>query len=136
MTTRVALYARFSSDLQSRASIEDQLHLCRARAERDGWTIVATFSDVAISGSTILRPGYQAMLASIRAGEVDVVLAESQDRFSRDLEHVAALYKLAQVRASGSSLSPRTSSTPSPSASRGRWGRCSSPISPTRRGAD
>jgi DNA invertase Pin-like site-specific DNA recombinase len=98
MTVRVALYARFSSDLQNKSSIDDQLHLCRARAERNGWTIVATFSDAAISGSTILRPGYQAMLASIRAGEVDVVLAESQDRFSRDLEHVAALYKLAQFK--------------------------------------
>ncbi|CAH0150504.1 recombinase family protein [Roseomonas sp. CECT 9278] len=93
MTMRVVLYARYSSDLQSAASIEDQLRLCTARAEREGWTIVSTFADAAISGATLLRPGYQAMLAAIRSGKVDLILAESLDRFSRDLEHVAALYK-------------------------------------------
>lgn len=92
---RCALYARFSSDLQRAASIEDQLRLCAARAERDGWTVVGTFADAAISGATMLRPGYQALLAAMRAGEVDIVLAESLDRISRDLEHVAAFHKAA-----------------------------------------
>ena len=32
----VALYARYSSDNQRDASIEDQLRLCRERAERHG----------------------------------------------------------------------------------------------------
>jgi len=43
----------------------------------------------------VLRPGYQALLAAVRAGRVDVVLAESLDRLSRDQEHVAALHKQA-----------------------------------------
>lgn len=68
---RCALYARFSSDLQRAASIEDQLRLCIARAEREGWQIVGSFTDAAISGATLLRPGYQALLAKMRAGEVD-----------------------------------------------------------------
>ncbi|WP_232475204.1 recombinase family protein [Neoroseomonas rubea] len=55
---RCALYARFSSDLQRTASIEDQLRLCNVRAEREGWQVVGTFTDVAISGATMLRPGY------------------------------------------------------------------------------
>jgi DNA invertase Pin-like site-specific DNA recombinase len=38
--TRVALYARYSSDNQRDASIEDQLRQCRERAAREGWTIV------------------------------------------------------------------------------------------------
>ena len=45
MTMRVALYARYSSDLQRDASIEDQLRICRAHADREGWTIAATFAD-------------------------------------------------------------------------------------------
>ncbi|MEO1688246.1 MAG: recombinase family protein [Pseudomonadota bacterium] len=36
--TRAALYARYSSDLQSDASIEDQVRLCELRAKSDGGT--------------------------------------------------------------------------------------------------
>ena len=94
-SARVALYARYSSDRQSEHSIEDQLRICRAKAEREGWQIVQTFRDAAISGTTMLRPGYQALQAAMRGGEVDIILAEALDRFSRDQEHVAAFYKLA-----------------------------------------
>jgi len=61
--TRVALYARYSSDNQSVASIEDQFRVCREHAGREGWKIVGTYHDAAISGaSVILRPGVQALL--------------------------------------------------------------------------
>ncbi len=36
---RAAIYARYSSDLQSETSIDDQLRICRERAERDGLTV-------------------------------------------------------------------------------------------------
>jgi site-specific DNA recombinase len=36
--TRVALYARYSSDKQREASVEDQLRLCEERAAKEGWT--------------------------------------------------------------------------------------------------
>jgi len=39
--TRVALYARYSSDNQRDASIEDQLRICREKAEREKWTVVS-----------------------------------------------------------------------------------------------
>lgn len=54
---KVALYARYSSDNQRDASIEDQLRICRAHAEREGWTIVDSYTDRAISGASLLRPG-------------------------------------------------------------------------------
>lgn len=53
----LAGYARYNSDLQSPASIEDQLCLCTAHAEREGWIIAGTFMDAAISGATTIRPG-------------------------------------------------------------------------------
>ena len=34
--TRAAIYARYSSDLQSANSIEDQIRLCREWLEREG----------------------------------------------------------------------------------------------------
>lgn len=90
---RCALYARYSSDLQRAESIEDQLRSCRTRAEREGWRVVHTFSDAALSGASLQRPGYNDLLAAIRAGGVDVVLTESLDRLSRDLEHIAAFHR-------------------------------------------
>ena len=91
---RAALYARYSSDLQSAASIEDQFRICRDHAEKAGWTVVDTYRDAAISGdSMILRPGIQALLADARSGAFDVVVAEALDRMSRDQADVSALYK-------------------------------------------
>ena len=91
--TRAAIYARYSSDNQSNASIEDQVRQCKSRIEREGWTLIRVYSDAAISGATTLRPGYQKLLEDSRAGAFDVVVAEALDRLSRDLEDVAGLYK-------------------------------------------
>ena len=63
---RVGIYARFSSENQRDASIDDQLRVCHARAQREGWHIAETFTDYALSGSTTLRPRYQALLTAIR----------------------------------------------------------------------
>ena len=90
---RAVVYARFSSDMQSPASIEDQVRICRARADKEGWQVVQVFTDAALSGTTMLRPGYQDLLLALRAGRADVVLAESLDRFSRDMEHIANFFK-------------------------------------------
>ena len=93
MTARTVIYARYSSDLSRDASIEDQVRLCRAHAELQGWQVVRVFEDRAISGASAIRPGYQAMLEAVQSGTVDVVLAESLDRLSRDQEDIAALFK-------------------------------------------
>jgi DNA invertase Pin-like site-specific DNA recombinase len=86
---RAAIYARYSTNMQSAASIEDQVRVCREQAKRMGWNVVETFSDAAISGATILRPGLQAALAAARRGEFEILLAEALDRISRDQEDVA-----------------------------------------------
>ncbi len=91
---RVAIYARYSSELQSPRSIEDQVRDCKDRME-DGWVLVGVYSDSMISGDTIFRPGYQALFEALRRGEIDVIIAEGLDRLSRDQEHSAALYKRA-----------------------------------------
>jgi site-specific DNA recombinase len=90
---RAVIYARYSSDLQREASIEDQIALCRAYADAQGWTVLHDYSDRAASGSTKFRPGYQELLAAARRREFDVVLAEALDRLSRDQEDVAGLFK-------------------------------------------
>jgi len=92
-TPRVALYARYSSDNQRDASIEDQLRQCRERAAREGWTVVDSYSDRAISGASLIRSGIQSLLADAQAGRFDMVLSEALDRISRDQEDVAGVFK-------------------------------------------
>jgi len=91
--TRVALYARYSSDNQRDASIEDQLRQCRERAAREGWTVVESYSDRARSGASLIRPGIQGLLSDAQAGRFDMVLSEALDRISRDQEDVAGVFK-------------------------------------------
>ena len=90
---RAAIYARYSTELQRDASIEDQVRLCRRRIAAEQWSPVGTYTDHAMSGSIRLRPGYQKLLEDARARRFDVVVAEALDRLSRDQEDVAALYK-------------------------------------------
>ena len=74
---KVAIYARYSSDNQRDASIADQLRICREFAARQGWTVVQEFTDHAISGATLLRSGFQALMRDALNRRFDVVLAES-----------------------------------------------------------
>ncbi|MCF1711067.1 recombinase family protein [Tabrizicola sp. J26] len=94
--TRAVLYARYSSDLQSAASIPDQVRLCQKLCAEQGWTVVDVFADEAMSGASHLRPQFQALQQAAMNGQVDVIVAEALDRLSRDQEHVAALYKRMQ----------------------------------------
>ena len=90
---RAVIYARYSSDLQRDASIEDQVRVCRRRVDAEGWSLQRVYSDHGASGASHLRAGYQALLHDARSQKFDVVVAESLDRLSRDQEHVAGLFK-------------------------------------------
>jgi site-specific DNA recombinase len=90
---RVAIYARFSdAERQNARSCEDQIALCRAHAERRGWTVVAVYQDDGISGFAMAnRPGILAAVAAALRGEFDVLLVEDEDRLARNLGHLAQL---------------------------------------------
>ena len=84
--TRVAFYARFSSDNQKDSSITDQFRNLEHYAAREGWQIVEQYHDKAISGSHDAngRPGYKQMLADAHAKRFDVLLVDDFSRLSRD----------------------------------------------------
>jgi site-specific DNA recombinase len=86
--TKVALYARYSSDNQSVASIEDQFRICRAR-EVEGRR--------QLSRRRHLRrqrdPPRSVTVAGRAARRFEIVLAEALDRVSRDQADVATLFK-------------------------------------------
>ena len=89
---RAVIYARYSSDLQREASIEDQVEVCRRYIERQGWTLIRVFEDRALSGGSAMRPDYQKLLIAAGEGRFDVVVCEALDRLGRRLADVAALH--------------------------------------------
>ena len=74
-----AIYARYSSDLQREASIEDQNRICRERAAKEGWSVHQCYSDRGTSGASLIRPGIQKLLQDAQARRFEIVLAESLD---------------------------------------------------------
>ncbi|MBK5944883.1 hypothetical protein CCR83_00080 [Rhodobacter veldkampii DSM 11550] len=90
---RAAIYARYSTDNQSSASVADQIRICRRLCEEQGWTVTGVFSDEAMSGFQHLRPDYMRMQTFVVNGGCDVLVAESYDRLMRDSEHAAGLFK-------------------------------------------
>jgi DNA invertase Pin-like site-specific DNA recombinase len=95
---KAAIYARYSTDLQSEASIDDQLRVCERLAKQHGFKVVAKFSDAAISGGTTARPGYQQMLEGARRRAFDVIIAEDTSRLWRNLsEQAPRLAELADL---------------------------------------
>jgi site-specific DNA recombinase len=96
MTNDVGIYARYSTDMQREASIEDQARVCERLIKDRDWQTYRVYSDQGISGSTHLRPGYQNLLEDARNGRFDIVVAESLDRISRDQEHIAGFHKIMQ----------------------------------------
>ncbi|MGO4831490.1 recombinase family protein [Rhizobiaceae sp. 2RAB30] len=94
MTKRAAIYARYSSDLQTDRSIEDQVALCSDFALKQGLAVVRTFDDRARSGASIMgRDGVLSMMDAARDGAFDVLVVEALDRLSRDQEDLAGIYK-------------------------------------------
>ena len=86
------IYARFSSDKQRDESIEDQVRVCSDWAAGHGLTVVATYADRALSGTSDERPEFLRMVADARTGNFGTVLVYKLDRFARD-RFDAAVYR-------------------------------------------
>jgi len=93
------IYARFSSSAQREASIEQQINVCTSYAKQNGYTIVQTYSDRALTGRTDQRPQFLQMIKDAREGRFCAVLVYALDRFSRD-KYDSARYKH-ELRACG-----------------------------------
>ena len=83
-------YARFSTDMQREESIDAQLRAIRDYCSRNNITLIDSFTDEGISGTTDNRPAFQEMIK--KADEVDFVIVHKLDRFSRN-KYDSAIYK-------------------------------------------
>ena len=87
---RCAVYTRKSSEEgleQNFNSLHAQREACEAfiRSQAgEGWRLIKTsYDDGGVSGGTMERPALQRLLASIREGQVDVVVVYKVDRLTR-----------------------------------------------------
>lgn len=102
--TRVAMYARYSSEKQSEKSIDDQFRRCREVAERLGLSVSEdlVFFDAAISGTesgTHKRDGFRDFVRAWDAGAFDVFIVDELSRLSRDaVEQAKLIHRLEQNR--------------------------------------
>jgi len=95
---RYAVYTRVSTLKQeeSGTSLISQLEACQDHVLTRCGSLdpVHVYTDTASGASWRERPALQALLAAVRAGEVDSVLAYALDRLSRDQQHVAVIVDL------------------------------------------
>ncbi len=95
---KAAIYARYSSDLQREASIEDQSRNCERACSQYGFQITHRFSDEAMSGAKTNRPGYQALLEAARQREFDIIVVDEVSRLWRDQEEQWRAVKLLEFK--------------------------------------
>lgn len=92
---RAALYLRLSKEDKDKlnkgddsASIQNQRLLLTDYALDRAYQIVEVYSDDDESGLYDTRPDFERMLTDAKLGKFDIVIAKSQSRFSRNMEHI------------------------------------------------
>jgi site-specific DNA recombinase len=98
---RCAIYTRKSTEHNLELafnSLDAQREACEAyiksQAHEGWWLIPDRYDDGAFSGASLERPALQQLLADVRAGKIDIVLAYKVDRLTRSLADFAKLIEL------------------------------------------
>lgn len=93
---RCAIYARFSSEMQNKASADDQIRECRDAAVRYGWAVLDEYirKDEAVSGQSLVgRDGLLELLeiACQPNCPFDGILCDDTSRYGRNLSDTLPL---------------------------------------------
>ena len=86
-TGTAALYCRLSRDdnMDSESnSIQNQKKILQKAAKDKGYTDTIFFVDDGITGTTMMRPGFQKMIAAIEAGYISAVFVKDLSRLGRN----------------------------------------------------
>jgi len=89
--TTAALLLRISRDDGEEGesnSIQTQKKLLEKAAKEKGYTEILTFSDDGITGTTMNRPGFQAMIKEIERGYIGAVFVKDLSRLGRNYREV------------------------------------------------
>ena len=90
---RVAIYKRYSCDMQRPASLEDQERNCREVAEEKGWVVLDEFvrGDAAKTGKVLRhRKGLEFLMAQaeLNPKPFDILIIDEMSRLSRKLKDI------------------------------------------------
>lgn len=98
--TRAAVYARISRDREGTAlGTARQEADCRALAERRDWDVARVYVDDDLSAySGKRRPGYEAMMTALKAGEYDAVVTYSNSRLHRSTRELDDFIDVIEAR--------------------------------------
>ena len=78
------IYARYSSSAQSEQSIEGQLRVINEYAQKEGFNIINTYIDRAMTGRNDDRPDFLRMIKDSENKQFQYVIVYKLDRFSRN----------------------------------------------------
>ncbi len=94
----LAIYARYSSDSQREASIDDQVRICREYIRRGGGDPdrAEVFADYAVSGRGMDRGSFERLMSQVKAGKIGALVTEEVARISRDFADSAQIFRLLQ----------------------------------------
>lgn len=108
---KTVIYARYSAGAnQTEQSIEGQLRVCYEYAQKHELTVVDTYIDRAISGTTDEREQFQQMLKDSDKRLFEAVIVYKMDRFSRN-RYDSAVYK-ARLKKNGVKIHYATEAIP------------------------
>lgn len=89
---KAVIYARYSSDNQRDASIDQQVKACERYAAEKGLEVLKVYDDRALTGKTDRRPSFLQMIKDSAKGRFQFVIVYSLDRFSRN-KYDSAIHK-------------------------------------------
>lgn len=96
---KVALYLRVANDDQNEALSTQEFYL-RDWANKQGYEVTSVFSDMT-PGTSLDRPGLQALLSELDSGQFDIVLVKGVERLIRNpwlVPQLADTFRCAGVR--------------------------------------
>ncbi len=92
---KVAIYCRLSDEDRNKSnkfdeseSIQNQKNILTKYAIEQGWNIYNIYSDDDFSGLDSERPEFNRMIKDAQMGRINIILAKTQARFTRDMELV------------------------------------------------
>lgn len=89
---KAVLYARVSTPAQAaRHGVAAQVASLNELARKNGWDVVATYADEAVSGRTTSRPQLDLLMEHVARGDVHVVAVWRFDRMARSVVHLCQL---------------------------------------------
>ena len=109
-----ALYERLSrdDDLSGESnSITNQKKYLEDYAQKNGYTNIRHFTDDGYSGVNFNRPGFQAMISEIEAGNVETLIVKDMSRLGRNYLQVGFYTEIRRKKSTSSQSTTASTAT-------------------------